>query len=268
MTPLAAAVRSPTEPFFAPIVYRLAAHLEQLDVEEMLDDPASAAYALRGACALFGLPLIVSHYQLGLELVACGATVSRDDAGVPRAADGDTTLSAAATESHMLGSVVDTAARLSAELRDQADVVGVLTGPATLSALSGRLDGVAELYAVLARRYAEAHVAALLVAETPDVYDPDAVQATCGELVNICRFYGLPAILLAPAADLPHGQFDATVTAGDAVPPGDLALDPGPMAWRTRRGLLLTAGEVPETLPPEQLSRWTQQMRSDQRSGR
>ena len=110
MSALAVAVRGGRPGLAAPIIYRLASRLEQVPDKEMREDPVTAAFVLRGAQNLFGLPFVVNHFESGLEL---------DDAA--------------------LGVAIDVAGRLAAELRGVAGVIGVLTGPATLGRMGSRI---------------------------------------------------------------------------------------------------------------------------------
>lgn len=230
MNQLTTAIRSSGPTLFAPIIYRLAARLEQVELDEMQTDAATAAFVLRSAQQLFGTPLVVTHYQLGLEL-----------------------------EAPLLDTAIDVAGRLSSELRDEAMVLGVITGPSTLAGLrGGSRDGNGALYAAVACRYAEVHVAGILVAEAPGVAVEDD-PATLAELTNICRFYGIRSILLSPsdpAVSAP--EVDLSLGVDDTLPVSVLGEDPGSAAekWRDRTGLLLTAGEVPADTDPARLTAW------------
>lgn len=238
MNQLTTAIRGGGPALFAPIVYRLAARLEQVEPDEMLTDAATAAFVLRSAQQLFGTPLVVNHYQLGLEL-----------------------------DAPLLDTAIDVAGRLSAELRDQAMVLGVLTGPSTLAGLrGGSRDGLTALYAGAARRYAELNVAGILVAEDTGI-SVDDDPSTLAELTNICRFYGIGSVLLAPSGQAVSGtQVDLSLGVDDAIPVSVLGEDPGSAAseWRDRTGLLLTAGEVPADVDPAQLTAWVDEFGSTQ----
>lgn len=267
MTALTAALRGTGPALVAPIVFRLAARLEQVDLEEMLEDAATAAFVLRSAQGLFGLPLVVNHHQLGLELEAQGDPLPRDAQGLPLGGDPrQVPLSADLADAPLLRTAVDVAARLASELRGTAPVLGVLTGPATLAFLrGGDLGGVGELYAVLARRYAEAGVAGVLLADVPGVPVVAGRDAALAELANICRFYNVASILLAPAGDHPSGPVDLILRSEDAVPLELLAQPPGEAAtdrWSGHQGLLLTAGEVPADADPETVTAWADLLRA------
>ncbi len=258
MNAFEAAMRRSSSTIFVPLVYRLAARLEQIDVMEMLADPATAAFVLRNAQRLFKLPAVVNQFQLGIELEGGDSIVERDKSGIPTGFTGAVSLGRSTAES--LDAIVDTAARLRVELQDQAGILGVLTGPATLASLADvSPSDIADLYVAMARRYADARLAAVLLVEAPMIQvNPALLQETTKELVNICRFYRLKSILLAPNALSAAGPIDHFCGAEDVLQNdvllGDLAA--GSVKLADRKGLLLTAGEVPETLPPEQLKSW------------
>jgi hypothetical protein len=266
MSAIADAIHARGGRLFVPLVYRMAARLEQLEVAEMLADPAAAAFVLRGARQLLNLPAIVNHFQLGLELEAHGARVHRTGTGAPVSAEGGPrTLTPEALGEAPLAAVLDTATRLATELRGEADVLGVLTGPATLQWLAGdEPAGLSEFYAALARHYAEAGVAALLIVEA-EGRDAPSGSETCRELCNIARFYRIPTVLLT--GDEPNdAQFDLVVTRARAVPPSALLSTPETSFCPSLHGVLLTAGEVPEDTPPETVAAWVRAL-SEQMAG-
>ncbi len=252
------ALKQPNGLLFLPIVFRLAGRLEQIDINEMLEEPATSAYVLRNAQSLFELPVVVNHYQLGIELEAGGATVSRDEEGLPVGCVGSATLGRSTADS--LGAIIDTAGRLAIDLRDRAGVLGVLTGPGTLVKLSGAAaNEISEMYTSMAKKYSEAKVSGIVLAEAPTIQtDPVLLQETTTELANICRFYGLNSMLLAPDSEVPRSVVDHVFGAGEVFPldllkqgsTNDCA------SWTSRRGLLVTAGEVPAATTPEQLKDW------------
>lgn len=258
MTIFQKALQGPTATVFVPIVYRMAARLDQIDIGEVMGDPATAAYVLRNAQSLFELPAIVSHFQLGIELEAEGGTVSRDEQGTPIAFSGSVTLGRATADS--LAPILDTAGRLSVELQGRAGVLGVLTGPGTLASLAGASAAeIADLYVAMAKKYSEAHVSAVLLAEAPTVgIDSELLRATTTELVNICRFYRLKSILLAPGAEQVPAALDHVFGAEEVLPLESLRGEAEANApeWVDRGGLIFSAGEIPESFPPEQLKAW------------
>lgn len=252
------ALQGPTGTVFVPIVYRMAARLDQIDLAEMLEDPATAAYVLRNAQSLFELPAIVSHFQLGIELEAEGGKVSRDAHGNPIGFSGSAVLGRATAD--LLAPILDTAGRLSIELQGRAGILGVLTGPGTLASLAGASAAeIADLYVAMAKKYSEARVSAILLAEAPTVQtDPELLRATTTELVNICRFYRLKSMLLAPGAEQMPVALDHVFGIGNVLPVESLLGEAEANApeWVDRGGLLFSAGEIPDSLPPEQLKAW------------
>lgn len=229
MSTLAAAVRGGRPGLAAPIVYRLAARLEQVPADEMRNDPATAAFVLRNVQSLFGLPFVVNQFEPGLEL--------DDDA---------------------LSAAVDVLGRLAAELRGIAGVIGVLTGPGTLGRLGGESAvSAADIYATTTRRYAEAGASAVLVAERPDI--PAGDTSALAELANICRYYSIPSILMAAAGEAPGAPVDRTLGAGDLLPAKLLQAPPPADAasvWAGRPGLVLTDDDVPPDADPETVTAW------------
>jgi hypothetical protein len=113
---------------------------------------------------------------------------------------------------------LETARRLVVQAGDATPVIGVLDGAWDVD---------------LGRRYLEAGVAALLVADPADA-------AALEPLANVASFFSRPLLRLDQAATVPLGAL-----AGE--PEG--WLDAGP-------GLLLTAGEVGAATDPERLRAW------------
>lgn len=235
---------------FLPIVYRLAARLEQLTWDELVDDVPAATFALRSAQQLFGLRAVVPHYRLGIEAEASGAVLSRDEGG---AVTGEVTrVASVPADQQLLASpplaqALEVTGRLSAEYRDDVAVVGVLTGRRTLGRLfSVDPDDVAQLYAVLARAYLERGAAMLLVAEEPALAAGGTPAASLAPLVNVATYFGAPVIVLD---DLPPEQ---------VLPVELLATEPDP---GLRQGqLVVTGGEVPQDLPAERLAAWIEEL--------
>jgi hypothetical protein len=113
---------------------------------------------------------------------------------------------------------LETARRLVAQFGDAPPVIGVLDGDWDVD---------------LGRRYLEAGVAALLVA---DAADPESLAP----LANVASFFSRPLLRLEEAR---------------TVPPDAFAGDPG--EWLAgEAGLLLTAGEVAADTDPERLRAW------------
>lgn len=240
----------PNDIRFLPIIYRLAARLEQLTWEELAEDATSATFAMRSAQQLFGLRAVVSHYRLGFEAEACGADLGRDALGnvtgtpAPAASipSDDEFLSCPP-----LAQALEITSRLSAEFRDDVAVAGVLTGPRTLGAVfSTEADDVAQLYAVLARAYLERGARLLLVAEEPVLAAGAGAGASLTRLLNVAAYFGAPVIVLDELAP-------------EQVLPVDLLARDPDRSWRQER-VVVTGGEVPQDLPAEHLTAWIKEL--------
>jgi hypothetical protein len=266
---LRALVQSQRGFLFLPLIYRLAARLEQMSWEELTEDPVSSAFALRSAQQLFHLPAVITHFRIGVEAEACGADLGRDREGdwqQPRAGAAPEALGARTLEQAPLAQVLDVTGRLSAELRGQASTVGVVTGPRTLASLfSAPPPSLAEFYALLARAYAERGVALLLVVEDRRVAARQEAHAMAEGTVmaaffNVARYFRLPTVLLDHATAGPVAGFDLTAGGGGrpTLPASILEAPPErPTEWRDAGApLLLTEWEVPPHLSADRLIAW------------
>lgn len=252
---------------FLPLVYRLAARLEQISWEELADDPSSSTYAIRAAQRLFHLPVVVTHFRVGAEAEACGANLGRDSEGdweTPIAPADPPELDAGALERPPLAQLLDVTRRLGEELRGTAATVAVLSGPRTLSALfSSPPTGLGQFYASLARAYAERGVQALLVVEDPRHADKEAHgDPVLAPMLNVASYFRLPTVLLDAARTDAIPGFTLTLGGPGNQPTLPLSALEGPPEaaenWRERaHPLLLTEWEVPAELPAEQLVAWT-----------
>jgi len=259
---------------FLPVIYSLAARLEQIDWEEMSDDAASAAYALRAAQKLFQLPAIVSHFRLGVEAEACGGgPLGREDAGISTqiAARADPgLLDAGVLQRGRLAVVLDVTQRLVAELDGQASVVAVVTGPRTLTSLFSAepaAGGLADFYALLGRAYAERGAQLLLIVEAASVaLAPSSPSAALTPLLNVARYFRIPTVLLDAQARQQPAGFDLLVGgAGLPLLPVERLREPpsDARAWQQKsKPLLVTDGEIPPDQPAEQLLEWITAMRA------
>lgn len=250
---------------FLPVVYRLAGRLEQMSWEELAEDPTASTYALRAAQKLFQLPAVVTHFRLGIEAEACGADLSRDASGdwvrPAKLAEPDA-VAGKLGERPPLAQALEVTRRLSEELRGTAGTVGVLTGPRTLRSLfTAPPSDPGQLYATLARAYAERGVQLLLVVEDPRV----EASGTSGEtslapLFNVARYFHVPTVLLDQRSVTPGAGFGLTLGgAGDPLLPLAALEEPAEHArgWRRKHApLLATEWEVPPHLPAEQLAAW------------
>lgn len=252
---------------FLPLVYRLAGRLEQMAWEELAEDPTSSTYALRAAQKLFHLRAVVTHFRVGVEAEACGADLGRDAHGEwerPLRLAEPAPLDAQILERSPLAPALEVARRLSEELRGAAVTVGVLTGPRTLSGLFvAHPAGLDQLYANLARAYAERGVRLLLIVEDPRAGTaglPERFSLT--PLFNVARYFRVPTILLDNLAEGPAAGFDLTLGgACDRLLPLAALEEPseGARRWcHEAAPILATEWEVPPHLPAEQLAAWTE----------
>lgn len=250
---------------FFPLVYRLAARLEKMSWEELAEDPTASTYALRAAQKLFQLPAVVTHFRVGVEAEACGADLSRDASGDwvrPAKLAEPGAVAGGLLERPPLAQALEVTRRLSEELRGTAGTVGVLTGPRTLRTLfTAPPSDLGQLYATLARAYAERGVQLLLVVEDPRVKEMEGSdESPLVPLFNVAHYFRVPTALLDEASTKAGAGFDLTLGGvGDPLLP--LAALDGPAAdagrWRVEgRPILATEWEVPAELPAEKLVAW------------
>jgi hypothetical protein len=251
-------------PLFFPLIYRLAARLEQLSWQELTENVDDAVYALQSAQQLFGLKVLASTFRIGFEAEACGAELGRDSEGswVDAVTLADPARAAAAPGAlPIVASTLEATTRLCKALGDRASVAGVLTGPRTLSHLFSSLpEGLGGLYAAIARAYAEAGVQLLLVAEDPRWPTVAADDGVLKQVLNVAGYFGLPAVLLDSSRDQSAGGFTLTIgrDSPQALPVEKLASKPeGAQAWKSQRQLITTAWEVPPETPPEAMRAWS-----------
>lgn len=261
---------------FLPLVYRLAARLEQMSWQELAEDPTASTYALRAAQKLFQLPAVVTHFRIGIEAEACGADLSREPSGdwmrPAKLAEPDA-VAGKLVERPPLAQALEVTRRLSEELRGTAGTVGVLTGPRTLRSLfTAPPSDSGQIYATLARAYAERGVELLLVVEDPRV----EASGTSGEtslapLFNVARYFRVPTLLLDHASARPAAGFSLTLGGtGDPLLPLRALDEPAGEAsrWRVEgRPVLATEWEVPPQLPAEKLTAWTRALAEASRPG-
>lgn len=192
---------------FAPLSFRLSAKLEQMDWDELVEDPTYAAFALRNAQKLFHADGVVNWFDTCLEAEAAGVEVERDEMGrVVHRGDPVDSLPdpASVLERGEIPAALDVARRLCEETRDESAVLGYLTGPRTLLAyLLGEsagedrdaLNDAAQLSLQLAREYCEAGVGCLLVAEEHEAEDSGYLRSL-EPVFNLANYYDVPLMLL------------------------------------------------------------------------
>lgn len=227
---------------FLPIVYRLAAAIEQVAPEELARDAATLTRCLRSAQRLFGYPMVVNHFDLTLLSVACGARASREAAGEAPApllagpAEMEGFRPPPWEEAGGVPVVLEATRRMVTEFRGSPGVAGVVPGPFLVAAqLAGREFGAqwgrrssaaeelaaacSDLSLGLLKKFAEIRVALLLVVDQapplPGDWERDLFADFYRPLVNVAGYFEIPlGVCLQGAADPAVGG-----------PLGDLAPD-------------------------------------------
>ncbi len=200
---------------FFPIVFRLAARLEQLEWDEFIGDATYQSFSLRTAHRLFQYDWVLNHFDTALEAEALGASVHRTNTGEVVRVEGLQAPPASA-DAALLGNVpavLEATQRLSQELKDTVPVVGVVTGPLTLAtqlwgggAAAGadrreRLSFTEEVAVKLVQRYCSDGVGGLLVVEDPAV-DAGEAGAYLQPILNIAAYYQAPVLHLLRNASI------------------------------------------------------------------
>ena len=192
---------------FVPLSFRLSAKLEQVDWEELVEDPTYAAFALRNGQKLFHADGVVNWFDTCLEAEAAGVEVERDEMGrVVRRGDPIDSLPEPASILQRGGipAALDVARRLCEETRDEAAVLGYLTGPWTfvthmLGEAAGddrnALDNIVGISLQLAREYCEAGVGCLLLAEEHEA-EGSRYLRSLEPVFNLANYYDMPVMLL------------------------------------------------------------------------
>ncbi len=227
--------RDAGRPLFAPIFFRLAMAIEQIEWREMAEDAALASFTLRTARKLFGADVVVNAFDSWLEAGAAGVKLERDSSGAivesgPFLADAPD--ASAVVEAAPVRHAIDVCSRLSGELGDDVVSAGYLTGGVTLlhrlygakraRALSGGgdearawIEPASRIGVALANAYCEAGAGALLVAEDEPVGAADHL-GSFDALFNVARYFDVPMIWIA-RHPLKKGVAKAVLEAGASV---------------------------------------------------
>lgn len=271
---------------FVPLSFRLSAKLEQMDWEELVEDPTYTTFALRNGQKLFHADGVVNWFDTCLEAEAAGVEVERDEIGrVVHRGDPVDSLPdpASVLQRGEIPAALDVARRLCEETRDESAVLGYLTGPRTLLAhLLGEerhedrdaLNDAVGLTLQLAREYCEAGVGCLLLAEEHDAEDSGYLRSL-EPVFNLANYYDVPLMLLNRHPLSPQQREEASQTgfryvsapdaSGEAPVVGVCPIPTGPLTgeefsgedWlQERRGeaggarIFVSEWELPvETLP-------------------
>lgn len=254
---------------FVPVVFRLAAKLEQMTWDDLASDPASTSFALRSSQQLFGTDGLVNWFDTYLEAEAAGLQVVRDEMGQVVAVDeppGGLPSTADFLAGGSMPVAIDVAARLCAETSGNSAVLGYMTGPQTILArvigdderiYPPMRDAAVQLLVELLKAYCDVGVGGALVAE--DVPLDELSAPALEPLFNVARYYGIPLLLLSRVPlsgtveeDARSAGFDVPV---DPLPIDLMTYEGAPSGWRAFDGrppaIRLTQWEAPVNSIPE-----------------
>lgn len=223
---------------FLPLSFRFSAKLEQMDWDEIKEDPVYTAFALRNGQKLFQADGVINWFDTCLEAEAAGVEVERDETGevirqissLDLLPDSDSFL-----QQGDIPLALDVARRLCDETLDESAVLGYLTGLHTLigrlfgedrrdallqSMAAGEmakenrdvLNGSVQLSLQLARAYCEMGVGGLLFAEEDQAGDFGYLRLL-EPVFNVANYYGMPLMLLC-RRPLSYGQKREALQAG------------------------------------------------------
>jgi hypothetical protein len=231
---------NPGRPVFAPIVYRLAARIEQTPLLEMVSDPTAYANILDGAWKLLGQDAILTSFDATLEAEFFGCPVDfPGDYETPVADWSGCNITAAKIEnSGRLPVLLEATKRLVQTRGKEVAIIGAITGPCSLAANAGgassaAIPAVADLLARLTRAVCEAKVDALIIREDPlgEGFYPrfmaqeKACAAAYATLLNLTRFYNVAGLLMVKTPKL-----DDIATITEKVRPAGLILSGRPVS--------------------------------------
>jgi hypothetical protein len=227
-------------PVFVPIIYRLAARIEQTPLADMVSNPTSYANVLEGAWKLLKQDAIVTNFDPGVEAEIFGCQVDwRDDYKLPTTLVWtNCELSGASLEnSGRLPILLEVTKRLVQTRGREVAIIGMMTGPCSLAknistnAVPDREYSFEEIIALVAgqltkymRYLGEVKVDAVIIREDllGEKYHEEflayekAYTAVYATLFNLTRFYNLAGLLMVKG-----GKFkDAAVLAQKLGPNG------------------------------------------------
>lgn len=207
---------------FLPLSFRFSAKLEQMDWEEMTEDPVYTTFALRNGQKIFRADGLINWFDTCLEAEAAGVGVERDEMGIVTGLTSSLDSlpdSDAFLQQGEIPLALDIARRLCEEVLDECAVLGYLTGLHTLlgrifeqdkrqillkSVVFGEgtkeerdaLNAVVQLSVRLTRAYCEAGVGGLFLAEEDKVENFGYLR-TLEPVFNVANYYSVPLILLS-----------------------------------------------------------------------
>lgn len=217
-------------PVFLPIVYRLAARIDQTPVMDMSADATAYANALEGAYKLLHQDAIVTSFDDTIEKELFGAEVDWPDEYGPAAVTGWSACDftrVSPENSWRFSALLDAVQRLVQTRGRETAIVGVVTGPCSLGlelsehARPEKEYGHDEIVAAagtllgkIVRAYGEAKVDALIIREDPagarfftELAAREKIYRDAyATLFNLLRFYNVAGLLMvkhARTGDLP-----------------------------------------------------------------
>ena len=206
---------NPGRPVFVPVVYRLAARIEQTPLMEMISDPTVFTNALDGAWKLLRQDGIVTSFDPTLEAEFFGCPVDFPGDYDPPVADwtGGNVSAASIDNSGRLPVMLEATRRLVQTRGKEAAIIGAITGPCSLAANVGGNEAfkiVGDLLTKLTRAICEAKVDALIIREDLLVgkfYDEfmareKAYTAVYTTILNLTRFYNVAGLLMVKGLKL------------------------------------------------------------------
>lgn len=200
---------NPGRPVFVPIVYRLAARIEQTPLMDMISDPTALTNVLDGAYKLLQQDGIITSFDATLEAEFFGCPVDFPGDYDPPAADwaGGSLVGASIENSGRLPVLLEAIKRLVQTRGKEAAIIGAITGPCSLAANLGGAEAITvigEILTKLTRAICEAKVDGLIIREdllADKLYSEimaheKAYTAAYATLLNLTRFYNVAGLLM------------------------------------------------------------------------
>jgi hypothetical protein len=258
---------------FAPLIWRLAMKMEQVQWREVAGSAAETVYVLRAAQRLFRQDIHCVSFDTWLEAEAIGMHIERDRFGAPVGRPGriagwpsvDRVLSA-----NPVVRTVETLRRLALD-PDGIVPVAAITAGTTLQrriyapATADSLDYIRQILLGLTRLYCEAGAGALLLLNEEPGDDPAALDDYAA-VFNLAEYFATPVFLLSRAPVRPetaaaaHAAGVRYVTPG-RVSEGVLALPAHDSDAVTGEGwIAMSTWEVDPETDPNVVQAWRQQL--------
>jgi hypothetical protein len=208
---------NPGRPVFVPIVYRLAARIEQVPLLDMVSDPTAYTNVLDGAFKLLGQDGIITNFDPTLEAEFFGCPVDfPGDYDLPVADWSGGDIAAANIESSgRLPVMLEAVKRLVQTRGREVAIIGAITGPCSLDAnIGGVVDtavpAVGELLTKLTKAICEAKIDGLIIREdllagklnAEFLAREKAYAAAYATLLNLTRFYNVAGLLMVKGQKL------------------------------------------------------------------